>query len=60
MAKSLFYVCNGDKKIGSPYETYDEAYGFLTFLIMFKPFNFNYNIKEVKKVKVTKKVKKDG
>ena len=47
--KTVYYVCKGIKKIGEPYDTYDEAFGFLQFLIMCKPFVFNYNIKECKK-----------
>ena len=48
--KTVYYVRRGKKKIGKPYETYDEAAGFLEFLIMFKPFVFDYNIKECKKL----------
>ena len=48
--KTVYYVCKGKKKIGKPYETYDEAIGFLKFLIMFKPFVTDYNIKECKKL----------
>ena len=46
--KSRFYVCKGEKKIGKPYNSYEEAAGFLEFLVMCKPFEFDYNIKEFK------------
>lgn len=48
--KTVYYVCKGKKKIGKPYETYDEAAGFLEFLVMFKPFELSYNIRECKKL----------
>lgn len=48
--KTVYYVCKGKKKIGTPYETYDEAAGFLEFLVMFKPFELSYNIRKCKKL----------
>lgn len=48
--KTVYYVRRGKKKIGKPYETYDEAAGFLEFLVIFKPFVLDYNIKECKKL----------
>lgn len=47
--KTVYYVCKGKKKIGKPYDTLDEAEGFMNFLIMVKPFEFGYNICERKK-----------
>lgn len=58
--KSVFYVCKGEKKIGKPYNSYEEAAGFLVFLVMCKPFEFDYNIKEFKKVVLKKVVKNNG
>jgi hypothetical protein len=58
--KSNFYVCKGNKKIGKPYNSYEEAAGFLKFLVMCKPFEFDYNIKEFKKVTLKKVVKNNG
>lgn len=58
--KSVFYVCKGEKKIGKPYNSYEEAAGFLEFLVMCKPFEFDYNIKEFKKVVLKKVVKNNG
>ena len=52
--KTVYYVCNGKKKIGKPYDTYDEAEGFMNFLIMAKPFEFDYNIRECKKIFIRK------
>lgn len=46
--KSLYFVCKGKNKIGKPYKTYEEAEGFLRFLVMCRPFEMSYNIKEVK------------
>lgn len=46
--KTLYFVCKGKKKIGKPYKTYEEAEAFLRFLVMVKPFEMSYNIKEVK------------
>lgn len=48
--KTVYYVCKGRKKIGKPYDTYEEACGFLEFLVMVKPFELKYNIKECKKL----------
>lgn len=48
--KTVYYVRKGKKKIGTPYETYEEAAGFLAFLVMCKPFVMDYNIKECKKL----------
>lgn len=48
--KTVYYVCKGNKKIGDPYDTYEEACGFLEFLVMVKPFELKYNIKECKKL----------
>ena len=48
--KTVYYVCKGKKKIGKPYEKYDEAAGFLNFLVLFKPFVMDYNIKKCKKL----------
>lgn len=58
--ESRFYVCKGEKKIGKPYNSYEEAAGFLEFLVMCKPFEFDYNIKEYKKVTFKKVVKHNG
>ena len=58
--KSNFYDCKGNKKIGKPYNSYEEAAGFLEFLVMCKPFEFDYNIKEFKKVTLKKVVKNNG
>lgn len=40
--------------------TTEEAAGFLEFLVMCKPFEFDYNIKEFKKVTLKKVVKNNG
>lgn len=59
-AESRFYVCKSNKKIGKPYSSYDEAAGFLEFLVMCKPFEFDYNIKEFKIATLKKVVKNNG
>lgn len=56
MKKTVYQVRKG-KKVLATYETYDEAAGFLQFLVYIKPFEFKYNIKE--KIKyVLKKMNK--
>ena len=48
--KTVYYVCKGNKKIGKPFDIYEDAVGFLKFLVMVKPFELKYNIKERKKL----------
>jgi len=45
MKKTVYQVRKG-KKVLATYDTYDEAAGFLQFLVYVKPFEFKYNIKE--------------
>lgn len=56
---TLYFVCKGKKKIGKPYKTYEEAEGFLRFLVMCKPFEMSYNIKEVKAGFILNKIYKE-
>lgn len=46
--RTLYFVRKGKKRIGKPYKTYEEAEGFLRFLVMIKPFEMTYNIEEIK------------